>query len=420
MQEREAKVNVFAILSAGFLTVMLVWTIYHVRILHAGMKFKPKRSYEVNGELPKFSLIVPVKDEKEVIGRCLNALLDLDYPKEKIEIMVVDGASKDGTCKVCREFEAKNPGIIRVLGETTAHGKPAALNYALAQTTGEIVGVFDADSVPEKAALRKVVSYFQDKSVSAVQGSTTPLNVEQNMLTRVVSMEDKAWFQGLLGGRERLGLFVPLTGSCQFIRADVLKELGGWEESALAEDVELSLELTEKRHLVKYAPDIVCGQESAGTMRGLITQRTRWYRGYMEASIKYGSLMKAPSLKVLDAELSLAGPFVMLVCLLSYFNWAFTAAFSINTELFPISAVLVVGLTSLTLLSLGLSLVFTVKPVKIKNILWVPFIFVYWFIQMGIAARAFFLIVFRRRKVWSKTAKDGFMTPTSIPGSISN
>ena len=167
------------------------------------MKFKPKRSYEVEGELPKFSLIVPVKDEAVVIGRCLNSLLDLDYPKEKVEIIVVDGASKDGTCKVCREFEEKNPGVIRVLAEVAAHGKPAALNFALTYATGEIVGVFDADSVPEKGALRKVVSYFQDKSVSAVQGSTTPLNVEQNMLTRVVSMEDKAWFQGLLGGREK-------------------------------------------------------------------------------------------------------------------------------------------------------------------------------------------------------------------------
>ena len=59
------------------------------------MKFKPKRTYEVSGELPKFSLIVPVKDEEAVIGRCLKSLLDLDYPKEKVEIIVVEGASKD-------------------------------------------------------------------------------------------------------------------------------------------------------------------------------------------------------------------------------------------------------------------------------------------------------------------------------------
>ncbi len=384
------------------------------------MKFKPKRTYEVNGELPKFSLIVPVKDEEAVVGRCLDALLDLDYPKEKVEILVVEGASKDSTGKVCREFEAKYPGAIRVLAETTSHGKPIALNYALTQATGEIVGVFDADSVPEKSVLRKIVSYFQDKSVSAVQGSTAPLNVGQNMLTRVVAMEDKAWFQGLLGGREKLSLFVPLTGSCQFIRTDILKKMSGWEESALAEDVELSLKLTEKGYLVKYAPDIVSGQESPGTLKGLIAQRTRWYRGYMEASFKYGSLMKAPSLKVLDAELSLAGPFVMLVCLLSYFNWGFTALFAIDTSLFPISAVLVVGLTTLTLLSLGLSLAITVKPIKPKNILWIPFIYVYWFIQMGIAARAFFQILFRRRKVWTKTVKEGFVTPTSVPGNLKN
>ncbi len=377
------------------------------------MKFTPKRFSEVTGELPKFSLIIPVKDEEVVVGRCLNSLLEIDYPKEKMEILVVDGASKDSTCEVCQEFAEKNPGIIRVMREAVPHGKPAALNFALTQVTGKFVGVFDADSVPEKGVLRKALSYFQNKSVSAVQGSTACLNVEQNMLTRVVSMEDKAWFQGLLGGREKLNLFIPLTGSCQFIRTDVLRELGGWEESALAEDVELSLKLTEQKYLVKYAPDIVSGQESPGTVRGLITQRTRWYRGYMEASFKYGSLLKSPSRKVLDAELSLAGPFVMIVCLLSYFMWGFTALFSLDTNLFPISTVLVVGLTSFTLLSLGLSLVLLVKPVRFKNVLWIPFVFVYWFLQMGIAGRAFLQFLFRRRKEWRKTDKAGFMTSTS-------
>jgi cellulose synthase/poly-beta-1,6-N-acetylglucosamine synthase-like glycosyltransferase len=388
--------------------------------LYEGLKFRPKRSYEVSGELPKFSLIVPVKDEEVVVGRCLTSLLEIDYPREKMEILVVDGASKDSTCKVCQEFAEKNPGIVRVIGEAVSHGKPAALNFALAQVTGEIVGVFDADSIPERAVLRKVLSYFQDKSVSAVQGSTCPLNVKQNMLTRVVSMEEKAWFQGLLGGREKLNLFIPLTGSCQFIRTDILKELGGWEESALAEDVELSLKLTEKKHLVKYAPDIVSGQESPGTLRGLISQRTRWYRGYMEASFKYGSLLKSPSRKVLDAELSLAGPFVMIVCLLSYFLWGFTALFSLDTNLFPISAILVVGLTSFTLLSLGFSLVLLMKPVQFKNILWIPFIFIYWFLQMGIAGRAFLQILFRRRRVWKKTDKAGIVTPTSASARLTD
>ncbi len=411
--------NVFAVISALILGVILFWTIYHARILLAGARFRPKRSYEDTADLPQVSLIVPVKDEGRVIGRSLASLIELDYPKDKLEILVVDGASKDSSVEICRQFSEKNPSVVKLLCEDAPRGKPAALNVAFKQASGDIVGVFDADTVPEKSVLQKVVSYFKDKSVTAVQCRCNSLNEGQNMLTRITAMEDRAWFQGLLGGREKLGLFVPLTGSCQFVRSNVLKTLGGWDESALAEDVQLALKLTKEGYLVKYAPDIVAAQESPGTIRGLVTQRARWYRGYMEAAFKYGSLSKSPSRKNFDAEMALFGPFVMLVSLASYVFWALTTAFSIDTSLFPISAVFVVALTSVTLLSLGVSLVFVVKPVKVRNVLWVPFIYIYWLIQMAIAAAAFFQILFRRRRVWKKTVKEGLVVPISASGELS-
>jgi cellulose synthase/poly-beta-1,6-N-acetylglucosamine synthase-like glycosyltransferase/glycosyltransferase involved in cell wall biosynthesis len=405
------RMNWFAVISAVLLSIILGWAIYHVRILFAGIRNKSNRFYDNVQELPKFSIIVPAKDEGPVIARCLDALLDMEYPREKMEIIVVEGTSKDSTKEICQNFAEKHPASIKILCEKASNGKPAALNLALPHVTGEIVGVFDADSIPEKSALQKMVSYFQDKAVTAVQGSTTSLNAKQNMLTQIASMEDRAWFQGLIGGREKLKLFVPLTGSCQFIRSDVLKEMGGWDESSLAEDVELALKLTEKGHLVKFAPDISSGQETPSKIRDLITQRMRWYRGYMEAAFKHGRLAEKRNRKIIDAELSLIGPFIMVICFASYFNWAFSMVFSVDNTIFPISATLVVALTSLTLLSLGVSLVFLAKPVKLKNIFWVPFVYLYWLMQMTIASWAFLQILFRRRRVWGKTAKIGFMTP---------
>jgi len=93
---------------------------------------------------------VPTKDEEVVIARCLNSLLDLDYPKDKLEIIVVDGNSTDNTCKVCSDFQRNIPGRFKIINEKQSNGKPAALNLALTYTTGEIVGVFDADSVQKK------------------------------------------------------------------------------------------------------------------------------------------------------------------------------------------------------------------------------------------------------------------------------
>ena len=104
--------------------------------------------------------------------------------------------------------------------------------------------------------------------------------------------------------------------------------MGGWDESSLVEDVELSLRLVKKGYHVKFAADVSSGQETPFSLRGLIAQRTRWYRGYMESSLKYGSLLEKVNRRVIDAEISLIGPFVMVVCLASYLNWGLSLLFS--------------------------------------------------------------------------------------------
>jgi cellulose synthase/poly-beta-1,6-N-acetylglucosamine synthase-like glycosyltransferase len=404
--------SIFELFSASVLAVILFWAAYHAYILFVGMRSKFEHLHDQVNELPKFSLIVPAKDEAIVISRCLNALLGVDYPREKMEIIVVDGNSKDATSTICSEFSAKYPTIIKTICESTSRGKPTALNLALPHLTGEIVGVFDADSVPEKGTLRKIASYFNDQSVMAVQGKACSLNEKKNMLTRIASMEEKAWFQALLTGREKLNLFVPLTGSCQFVRSKVLKELGGWDETALAEDVELALRLVEKDYLVKYAPDVCSWQETPSGLGDLIRQRGRWYRGYMEAALKYGRLLDRINKKTIDAELTLVGPYMMVLCLISYVNWAVSVLFFPQISLLSNFAAIVVALTTVSLLSVGTALIFGDKPARVRNVLWIPFVYLYWIMQIGIAGWAFLQILFRRRRIWRKTVKKGFTTST--------
>jgi cellulose synthase/poly-beta-1,6-N-acetylglucosamine synthase-like glycosyltransferase len=402
---------IFDIISIILLSILLFWTVYNGSIIYVGVRSRRKRTQNnYANEEPKFSIIVPTKDEETVIGRCLNGLLDLDYPKDKLEIIVVDGNSADATCKVCSDFSAKYPGSFKIVNEKESKGKPTALNLALPYATGQIVGVFDADSVPEKDVLRKVASYFGDKQLMAVQGRTTSLNEKRNILTRVVSAEEKAWYQALLSGREKLQLFVPLNGSCQFIRRNVLEELGGWDEASLTEDVELALRLVEKKYSIKYADDVCCGQETPNGLRDLIKQRVRWYRGYMETALKYGSLLGSLNKRTVDAEISLAGPFMMVVSLLSYVNWFFVALFLSESNPVINFTGLVIALTAVSLVSVGFGLIASERPVKLRNLLWVPAIYGYWLIQMCIAGWAFLKLIFRRKKVWNKTVKKGFIT----------
>lgn len=205
---------IFDVIAIVLLAFLFFWTVYNGLIICVGLKSRRRRiqSRLVNvAETPKFSIIVPTKDEEVVIGRCLSSLLELDYPKDKMEIIIVDGNSADNTCSICSDYVEKHPGVFKLIKEKASNGKPAALNLALPSVTGDIVGIFDADGVPEKDVLRKAASYFNDKKISAVQGRTTSLNEKKNLLTRVVSMEERAWYQALLSGKEKLKLFVPLN-----------------------------------------------------------------------------------------------------------------------------------------------------------------------------------------------------------------
>jgi cellulose synthase/poly-beta-1,6-N-acetylglucosamine synthase-like glycosyltransferase len=211
----------------------------------------------------------------------------------------------------------------------------------------------------------------------------------------------------LMSGREKMQMFVPLTGSCQFIRRTVLQELGGWDENSLTEDIELALRLVEKQHLIKYASDVCSGQETPSSLGNLIKQRVRWYRGYMETSIKYGRLLSMINRRTVDAEISLAGPFMMVISFLGYVNWFFIAVFLSNSTPILNFMGLVIALTAVSLVSIGVALIASEKTVRLQNILWVPSIYAYWLIQTVIACWAFLKLVFGRKRVWTKTLKDG-------------
>jgi cellulose synthase/poly-beta-1,6-N-acetylglucosamine synthase-like glycosyltransferase len=401
------------IISITLLAVLLFWTVYNGSIIYVGVRNKRNQRVKQNSNqnLPTISLIVPTKNEETVIRRCLDGILTVDYPKDKMQVIIVDGNSSDNTCGVCSEFSEKYPNLFKVITEVESKGKPSALNLALPHITGELVGTFDADSLPETDALKKVASYFDDKKIMAVQGRTTSINEKRNALTRVIAMEEKAWFQMLLAGREKLQLFVPLMGSCQFVRKSILDEMCGWDENSLTEDVEFALRLVEKEHLIKYAPDVCSGQETPDNLGGLIKQRVRWYRGYMETAIKYGRLLDKINRRTVDAEISMAGPFMMIVSLLSYLNWFLVAIFLSQSNPILDFTGLVIVLTAVSLISIGIALTASEKPIKLKNLVWIPSIYIYWLIQMVIAGWAFLNLLFRRKRVWTKTVKKGFSDP---------
>jgi cellulose synthase/poly-beta-1,6-N-acetylglucosamine synthase-like glycosyltransferase len=410
--------NLLYLIFVCILAFLYIWGLYNVPILVVGIKHLRKTSRKERkarrlggGKLPTFSIIVPVKDEEKVVGRLLKALLQLNYPKQKMEIIIVEDGSVDKTVAICRKHARQYPDCIKFVHQSNSNGKPSALNCALKYATGEIVAVFDADNVPEPDALLKTVEYFEEPSVVAVQGTPYSINANENMLTKFVSYEEAVRFQAYFRGKDALNLFVPLSGSCQFIRRDVLEKVGGWDEKSLSEDMEMSARLAQIGYKVKYAPDIRSWQEYPANLAHLIKQRTRWFRGCMEVALKYGRLIANPNRRNIDAEITLIGPYMLAPYLLGYLMALSAFFFPIKLDsVFTIITQVMLILTTITLLTIGIAMIYVTKPRKMRNLLWLPFIYGYWSLQTFIAAYALMQIILKRPRKWKKTTKTGTVT----------
>ena len=401
----------FMILFGISLTVFL-WAFYNVPILVAGVKslyetrHKTEKKNSAKTFLPTFSIITPVKNEEKVVGRLLTSLTRLNYPSDKIDIVIVEDGSSDNTLQVCTNF-AKGHSNVKILHRPFSNGKPSALNYGFLHSTGDIIAVFDADSIPDVDALNSVCEYFKDESVAAVQGKTLSINSKENMLTQFISYESAVYGEVYLRGKDVLNLFVHLTGSCQFIRRSVLANLEGFNENVLSEDIELSARLTKDEHKIRYASDVFAWQESPSKVKTLFKQRTRWFRGITELAFKYGKLMAKPNWKNIDAEATLFAPFILIASLLPYVV-SFYAILTIPLDiLWSYAALFATLTTTLTLLVCGFALIYVTKPRKVRNVLWLPFVYFYWSLQAFIAFYAVLLTLLRRPKRWTKTERTG-------------
>ncbi len=395
---------------SAFYVVLL----YNLPVLVAGVRDLrrsggrvAKKARRENATMPSFSIVVPVKDEENVVGRILDSISRISYPVEKFEVVIIDDGSVDGTLDICRRFCASH-GNFKVLRRSVSGGKASAVNYGLKRSTGEIVAIFDADNVPSDDVLFRAAEYLKDPSVAAVQGRIHSINSRENMLTQFLAYEDAVWCEAFLRGKEVLGLFVPLRGCCQFIRRSVLENIGDFDEDSLVEDMEMSARMIEEGQRIKYAPDVCVWQESPSDLKGFLRQRVRWCRGYMEIAMRYGRLLKRLDRRTLDAELTLFLPFMAIASFLLYSitSWGVLAALPFTGVLDVLMIFSAVTTYMLAVLA-GIILIYHSKPKRLKNLLWLPFVFLYWSLQAFVALYAGLLILFRRPRRWIRTQKSG-------------
>jgi cellulose synthase/poly-beta-1,6-N-acetylglucosamine synthase-like glycosyltransferase len=278
-----------------YFLVMIVLAIYGVhRYTLCYQYFKHRKKYDPNPpkhfeELPRVTIQLPIFNEQFVIDRLVEAVCGLDYPKDKLDIQVLDD-STDETQEVAAGIVARYAALghpIAYIHRTNRHGfKAGALDEGLKVAKGEFVAIFDADFVPPHDWLMSVIHHFAEPDVGMVQTRWTHLNRDYSLLTRIEAILLDGHFVLEHGARSRTGDFFNFNGTAGMWRRQAIYDGGGWQHDTLTEDTDLSYRSQMTGWRFKYQPDIECPSELPIEMTAFKTQQARWAKGLIQTSIK--------------------------------------------------------------------------------------------------------------------------------------
>ena len=241
---------------------------------------------------PKVSIMIPAHNEERVIGNTLTAMAKLEYPSEAYEVIVINDNSSDHTGEVIEEMRQKFPYMQLIHIQTNASnggkGKSNALNHGLKQATGEFIAVYDADNTPDPLALRYLLYYITTRwDLGAVIGMFRTRNKNKNWLTRFINIETLSFQWMAQAGRWQLLKMCTIPGTNFVIRKSLLERLGGWDESAIAEDTEISFRIYQLGFKIGFIPLAKTWEQEPETVKVWMKQRTRWVNGNIYVLIKF-------------------------------------------------------------------------------------------------------------------------------------
>lgn len=234
-------------------------------------------------DLPIFTVLVPMYKEPEVLPILAAALRRLDYPMAKLDIKLVLEAGDRETIDAAKALGLEGSFEIIRVPPSKPQTKPKACNYALNFARGEYLVIFDAEDQPEPDQLKKVVIAFEKAGpeVACIQCRLNYFNAEENWLTRMFTLDYSLWFDYMLPGLERLRIPIPLGGTSNHFRMDVLRKLHSWDPFNVTEDADLGVRLTQKGYRVAVCNSTTF-EEANVSIPNWIRQRSRWIKGYMQ------------------------------------------------------------------------------------------------------------------------------------------
>ena len=277
---------------------------------------------------PMVTIQLPLYNERYVITRLIDAVLRFDYPKEKLEIQILDDSTDDSTeiiSKHIKKYIDKGYDISHIHRTNRSGFKAGALKEGLEKIKGEYVAIFDADFIPRKKFLKRTLPYFfKDPKIALVQTRWEHLNRDYSIITRTQAIALDGHFVIEQAVRNRAGFFINFNGTGGIWRKDAIYDAGNWEADTLTEDLDLSYRAQLKGWKVKYLVNFTSPAELPSEIISLKSQQFRWTKGAIETMKKLFPRVMKSDLPVKNKYQSfihlcsnLAYPFIFIAALLN-------------------------------------------------------------------------------------------------------
>lgn len=282
-------------------TLLLIYSVVEFSLLLNFLFRKNNHPRKEWNELPKVTIQLPMYNESYVVERLIDRIVELNYPKDKLEIQILDDSTDDTVEKAkakVEHYQEKGFDIQYIQREERVGFKAGALDYGLNSAKGEFIAIFDADFMPDPNFLMEAIPYFSHEKVGVVQSRWTYLNENYSFLTRLQTVILNTHFSVEQGGRNASGAYINFNGTAGVWRRSCIADAGGWQADTLTEDLDLSFRAQINGWKFAYIQEIESPSELPITLPAYRAQQFRWSKGAAECVRKNVSTLwkdKRPS-----------------------------------------------------------------------------------------------------------------------------
>jgi glycosyltransferase XagB len=375
-------------------------------------------------DLPTYTVLVPLFGEANVIHALIENLAEIDYPADKLDILLLLEENDTETVAAVRAAGPPPTMTVILVPQGTPQTKPKACNVGLFFARGDFLVIYDAEDRPDPDQLKKAVVAFGrgDERLVCVQAALNYWNVKENILTRMFTVEYSYWFDYMLTGLDMLRLPIPLGGTSNHFRTEGLRKLGGWDPFNVTEDADLGI----RAAALGYSVGVVNSttyEEANRAVGNWIRQRSRWIKGYMQTVLVHtrhpASLVKVAGLRqTLGFMLLIAGTpitFLLVLPLYAIFTASMLFPSHVYSQLFPgwVLWLSMVNLIAGNSLMIYICMMGAFKRGRYELVGWALLNPLYWILHSIASYKALWQLA-TRPHYWEKTA-HGISSLTADP-----